>query len=215
MLAPLPRKPLGWFARLIKSMRNTLLALIASICFLAGVAVILVPTWHGQPLTLQLPGGIEVAVRGSGFGGRLVFTRWRAETAEWWKMAGHRSMNVSAQTVVLSGNGGIIYAAQLYVDFGTKDWHGIEFGGGAISKTPVTKAGGVMSTALVPFSWVGVPWYYPLPLFWGTPAIWLTLAIRRGRIKAGLCPRCHYDLRASPDRCPECGLAIETTKTFV
>jgi hypothetical protein len=37
------------------------------------------------------------------------------------------------------------------------------------------------------------------------------LRTRRRRRAAGLCPSCGYDLRASPERCPECGAV--STKT--
>ena len=57
---------------------------------------------------------------------------------------------------------------------------------------------------------------------WGAPAwaVCLVLALlpagwvvrwRRGRLRrrAGLCLKCGYDLRATPERCPECGMVSQ------
>ena len=55
------------------------------------------------------------------------------------------------------------------------------------------------------------PWLaliiWTLALTVGAVAGWMTYRSERsrGRIDSGLCARCGYDLRATPDRCPECG----------
>lgn len=50
------------------------------------------------------------------------------------------------------------------------------------------------------------PLWLPLALFSTLPAVACRNRIRHWRrLCRGLCPRCGYDLRASPGRCPECG----------
>lgn len=54
-----------------------------------------------------------------------------------------------------------------------------------------------------------VAYPYILLLFGALPLLRL---FRRASPKLGICASCGYDLRATPDRCPECG-AVPRTKT--
>jgi hypothetical protein len=56
--------------------------------------------------------------------------------------------------------------------------------------------------------YAGIPHWFLVVLFGIVPALRFFTAIRsRRRHRAGHCSRCDYDLRATPDRCPECGAA--------
>jgi hypothetical protein len=43
------------------------------------------------------------------------------------------------------------------------------------------------------------------------PLNWLLGQRQRKRKEMGLCLNCGYDLRATPDRCPECGTSVKMT----
>ena len=59
-----------------------------------------------------------------------------------------------------------------------------------------------------------IPYWLVVALTAAPVTVWvLGQRKRRRRCAGGLCLRCGYDLRATPDRCPECGNATPVTTT--
>jgi hypothetical protein len=68
---------------------------------------------------------------------------------------------------------------------------------------------GPYATRIVSFT---VPYWFLAIMFAPPPLLWLRRR-RAQRRAGGRCRVCGYDLRATPDRCPECGTETQKTAT--
>jgi hypothetical protein len=68
------------------------------------------------------------------------------------------------------------------------------------------------NSVMVPSFWIaGVPYWFIVLLAAALPAYWIWVQRRIARKQAKRCASCGYDLRATPQRCPECGMVVKPT----
>jgi hypothetical protein len=94
-------------------------------------------------------------------------------------------------------------AHDVLFDTPSESWHflGYRFAGGTLDLSNLLTCH--YSAIIVPY-WFAMLTLFPLPAR-AVRRTWVTW--RRNR--SGLCPICGYDLRATSDRCPECGTPVD------
>jgi hypothetical protein len=126
----------------------------------------------------------------------------RTETSpqpDWYRISDHRSYGISTEV------GGVIgFLQQERTSYQSDDPADVLFNRAGFRYYRITSAGMRRWNLALPF-WVMASATAILPLWW------VARRARAGRRRrAGHCLRCGYDLRATPERCPECGAAAVT-----
>jgi hypothetical protein len=75
-----------------------------------------------------------------------------------------------------------------------------------VKSLPPVVANGVWTFTYVAHrEYFGMPHIVAVSLLILLPGLWIYRFLFRRQTKSGVCRQCGYDLRATPDRCPECG----------
>jgi hypothetical protein len=118
-----------------------------------------------------------------------------------------RGGTVRAASMEEWSDGGSVASGRFTVAVSEESRYGpILVGSGTAVTYSRTGVSGPSSGQSLPFRTVSVPYWVFVALSGAPPAFWLAKAAdQRRRRAAGMCRVCGYDLRATPDACPECG----------
>jgi hypothetical protein len=110
---------------------------------------------------------------------------------------------------IITGKGGV--SLRTRTGPGLSGWNHVDFAARYPAYFPLGESFG--GRCGIQFGMLSSGYSLTAPI-WPVPAIMTPLVlvvVFRSRRRAGTCASCGYDLRATPERCPECGTAVKPT----
>ena len=177
----------------------SLLSLLSLLCCAATLALWLKA--HGRPASALRLGSDPAAVHFliCGNGGLYFVTQEVSQSTDgsWTaRIIGYSDVEVRF------GNSSIASAMMYPASYG------VGIGQRMVFRFTLYAGAGPNAVCSITYRPIGLPFWLLAALTALPPAMWLVAHHRRRTREAwrGVCRRCGYDLRATPDRCPECGL---------